>query len=74
MDRAPVFVKIEEYKDIMDIITIMREKTKQAKFILDKITELKTQEDAEISTWSKELEEVETRIATIDKTLFEPNI
>lgn len=72
MDRAPVFVKIEEYKDITDIMTLMREKMRQAKFLLDKVTELKAQEDRELANWTKELEDVENRLQNIDKTLFEP--
>ena len=72
--KAPVFVKIDEYKDIMDIMTLMREKLRQAKFLLDKVAELKAQEDQELATWSKELEDVETRVASIDKSLFEPSI
>jgi len=72
--KAPVYVKLDEYKDIMDIMTLMREKLRQAKFLLDKIAELKAQEDSELSTWAKELEDVENRVATIDRTLFEPRI
>lgn len=74
MEKAPVFVKIDEYKDIMDIMSIMREKIRQAKMLLDKIAELKSQEDAELSTWAKELEDVETRVSTIDRTLSEPRV
>lgn len=72
--KAPVFVKIDEYKDIMDIMTLMREKLRQAKFLLDKIAELKAQEDQELATWAKELEDVETRVSSVDKALFEPSI
>jgi len=72
--KAPVYVKLDEYKDIMDIMTLMREKLRQARFLLDKIAELKAQEDSELSTWAKELEDVENRVATIDRTLFEPRI
>ena len=72
--KAPVYVKVEEYKDIMDIMTLMREKLRQSKFLLDKIAELKGQEDAELSTWAKELEDVESRVSAIDKTLFEPGM
>ena len=73
-EKAPVFVKIDEYKDVMDVMSLMREKLRQAKFLLDKIAELKAQEDSELSTWAKELEEVENRVASIDKTLLEPSI
>ena len=72
--KAPVFVKIDEYKDIMDIMSLMREKLRQAKFLLDKIAELKAQEDSELATWAKELEDVDSRVSTIDKTLFEPSL
>jgi phage host-nuclease inhibitor protein Gam len=73
-ERAPVFVKIDEYKDIADIMTLMREKLRQAKFLLDKIAELKAQEDAELATWAKELEDVEERVGNVDKALSEPSI
>lgn len=72
--RAPVFVKIDEYKDIVDIMVLMREKLRQAKFLLDKIAELKAQEDAELATWAKELEDVEARVSSIDKSMSEPSL
>jgi len=72
--RAPVFVKIDEYKDIVDIMVLMREKLRQAKFLLDKIAELKAQEDAELATWAKELEDVEARVSSVDKSLSEPSL
>lgn len=72
--KAPVFVKIDEYKDIVDIMVLMREKLRQAKFLLDKIAELKAQEDAELSTWAKELDDVEARVSSIDKSLLEPSL
>lgn len=72
--KAPVFVKIDEYKDIVDIMTLMREKVRQAKFLLDKIAEMKAQEDQELATWAKELEEVESSIGSIDRTLMEPGM
>lgn len=74
MEKAPVFVKLDEYKDIMDIMSLLREKVRQSKFLLDKIAELKSQEDAELATWAKELEDVEQRITVIDRTLSEPRI
>ena len=73
-ERAPVFVKIDEYKDIMDIMALLREKIRQAKFLLDKINELKAQEDGELATWSKELAEVEEHVSAIDKMLFQPSL
>ena len=42
---------------------------KQAKFLLDKIADMKAQEDAQLATWAKELESVEASIASIDRSL-----
>ena len=72
--KAPVFVKIDDYKDISEIMTLIKEKLDQARFLLNKINEIKKQEDAEISNWTKELDEVTQRIYEIDHALVEPEI
>ena len=70
--EMPVFVKIDEYKDLMDILHLTREKVKKAKIVLDKIRQLKQQENAEIAAWENELLEVERRLSEIDRSLAEP--
>lgn len=72
--KAPVFVKIDDYKDIVDLLALIKDRLKQAKFLLDKVKEIKDQEDAEIRTWSKELAEIDQRINEVDRSLFEPEI
>ena len=67
-----VFVKIEEYKDILDIIDLIQEKIKEAKTILGKINELKNQEDAELELWKNGIQDVERKVNFVDQTLFEP--
>lgn len=72
--KAPVFVKIEDYKDITEIMALIKEKLDQSRFLLNKINEIKKQEDAEIANWTKELDEVSKRIYAIDHALLEPEI
>ncbi|MBN2422690.1 hypothetical protein JXB41_05655 [Candidatus Woesearchaeota archaeon] len=67
-----VFVKIDEYKDILDIVGLIQEKVKEAKTILGKINDLKNQEDAELELWKNGLNDVERKLNFIDQTLFEP--
>ena len=69
---APVYVRIEEYKDVLDIMNMIRNKIESAKETLAKINELKNEEDAELELWHTGLEEVERKIVFVDKTLFEP--
>ncbi|MFH1053316.1 MAG: hypothetical protein V1740_02755 [Candidatus Woesearchaeota archaeon] len=70
--KADVFIKIEEYKDILDIINIIQSKIKHARGVLNRVNELKNQEDSELEDWKISLDEVEKRIEFIDKVLLEP--
>lgn len=67
-----VFVKVDEYKDILDIIDLIQEKVKESKTILGKINDLKNQEDAELEIWKNGLDDVERKLNFIDQTMFEP--
>jgi hypothetical protein len=69
---APIFVKIDEYKDILDVITLIKGKIDEAKSILGEINELKNTEDRELEVWASELEEVERKVNFIDRTLLDP--
>ncbi len=72
MEKAPVFVRIEEYKDIMDILILVKQRIGQAHTLLEKITELKQQEDNALAQWAKDLDEITKTIADIDNTLLSP--
>lgn len=75
MDKQlPVYVKIDEYKEVIDIMNLIKTKIDEAKKILNNIYEIKSQEDAEIDEWNNQLEEVERKVNFIDNTLFEPQI
>lgn len=70
MEQAPIFIKIDQYKNVLDIIEVLKAKVREAKNQLVKIQQLKSQEDSELEEWSSELEEVEKRIEGIDKSLL----
>ena len=69
----PVFVKIDDYKDVLDVVELLKAKVKEAKEIQEKINTLKNEEDVELEIWRNNIEEVERKIHYIDTTLFEPN-
>ena len=71
-EEMPVFVRIDEYKDVLEIMNMIRNKIEAAKETLAKINELKNEEDAELELWHTGLEEVERKVVFVDKTLFEP--
>lgn len=68
---APVFVKINEYKEILDIVDVMKQKIKESNNTLEKIKAVKTEEDREIKDWEKNLDEITKRLVFIDRAFFE---
>ena len=68
----PVFVKLDEYKELVKVLEETKEKLVNAKELLSKIEELKRQEDAELESWNTEISEAEERIDDVDKILLKP--
>jgi len=71
-NEMPVFVKIDEYKDVLDVMELIKNKIVQAKDVLGKINELKNEEDSELEMWRTNIEEIEKKIDDIDENLLEP--
>lgn len=68
----PVFVKVDEYEDVINLVKLVRKKLEDAKETLVKINDLKNEEDHQIETWQATLEEVEKKIDFIDHSLNKP--
>ena len=73
MVEAQVFVKIDEYKDVLRTVGLIKDKLNEAKSTLAKVKELKDQEDSELGGWESKLSEIENKIEGIDHVLFEPS-
>ena len=71
-DQTPVFIKIEEYKDILAVMDLIKSKLEQSKTTLNKITEIKQQEDAALEHWKQGLEQVEKKVLFVDQKLLQP--
>jgi len=74
MNNTPVFIKIDSYNEVLDIIDVVKAKMKKCKNILDEIDQLKTEEDEQIIDWKNIIDDISEKVYFIDKTLFEPDI
>lgn len=74
VDKAPVFVKLDDYRGVLSTVQVMKEKISQARDLFNRIAELKGEEDATLSTWASTLDEVEQRVVEIDGVLSEPGV
>ena len=72
MERMPVFIKVDEYDDVLSLVRTIRKKLDEAKETLLKINDLKNEEDHQIELWQNTLAEVEKKIDFIDHSMNEP--
>lgn len=68
----PVFIKIEEYEEVLELVKIIRRKLEDAKGTLLKVNDLKNEEDHQLEMWQNALAEVEKKIDFVDQSLNEP--
>jgi len=71
LDERPVFVQIDNYKDAMNNIEVLKQKIREVEYILDKLNEIKSQEQLEMSNCETSLNKIKERLIEIDKKLFE---
>ena len=72
MEKAPIFVRIDNYKDILKLMIQIKEKTDEAKSLLEKINKLKNEEDTELQIWQDSIEDVERKLEFVSRALGEP--
>ena len=72
MEKMPVFVKVDEYHDVLNLMTNIRKKLEEAKSTLLKVNDLKNEEDHQLEMWQNSLSEVEKKIDFVDHSLNEP--
>ena len=72
--KASVFIKIDESRDVNNILARIKEKIAGIENALVRIKEIKTKEDSELVEWKNSLKSAKAKIALIDKNLLEPEM
>jgi hypothetical protein len=70
----PVFVRIDEYKDVLEVLNLLNKRLEKAREIMARINDLKNEEDAELDAWDRELADVEKKLDFMNRTLVEPGM
>ena len=69
-----MFVKLEKYNEIKDVVRLMKTKIGNAKSLMEKIDKLKNAEDSELNAWQNNLKDIEDKIEFLDQQMQEPEI
>lgn len=70
-EEKPVFVKLEEYRDVINNIEVLKQKIKETEYFIDKIEELRAQEQQELQNCHANINKLKEKLIAIDKKLFE---
>lgn len=71
VNENSMFVKLDEYKEVMRVLDEMKKNVAEAQTCLDKANAIRKEEDVEIDIWNKSVQEIQRRIHAMDKTLFD---
>ena len=66
-----MFVKADQYKEILEGVDTIKRKVRESEKILDRLNEIKNIKDKEFEKWRSLLEDIERKSIYIDKNLFE---
>lgn len=69
-ESEPFFVRIDKFNEAKKNLVEISKKIETMESILDKLTETKAKEDAEISSWKQEITKIRSYVSEIDDSIF----
>lgn len=70
--QKPVFVKLDQYQEVMNLVRTMRGKVNDARIVLHKVHQLKRDEEVELELWQTSLDQVDRKVALLEQSLQDP--
>ena len=70
LEEKEIFVKIESYKEAIDILEVIKEKLKTAQVILNEMKDLKKKEEAEFEEWQNKIDVIKEKLKLVNNNLF----
>lgn len=67
----PIFVKIDNYKEALEILEEIKRKVREAETIFSEVERIREDRDKKIDAWKADLAKIKERLIAIDRKLFE---
>lgn len=71
-EKSTVFVKIDEYRKVLDTIDTLKKQVVSIRKTIDDINKLREEEKDELTQWSERIDDIEQKTLFVDNVLFEP--
>lgn len=68
--KAPIYIKIDKYTEIVEIMRVIKNKVEEIKINLKKVEQIKNEQEAEINLWNSRIQEVEQKLREIDEMIL----
>jgi predicted nuclease with TOPRIM domain len=71
MENVPIYVKVDKYKELVDVLKAINTKLAAVDKTIEKINTLKAQEDEQLRAWTENLTDVKSRLEKINQSFYE---
>jgi hypothetical protein len=71
MENVPIYVKVDKYKELVEVLKNINAKLSQVDKTIEKINMLKVQEDEQLRSWTENLADVRGRLEKINQSFYE---
>lgn len=70
-ESKQLFVKIEDYKNALNLVSMIRSRLANAEDLLKRLNSLKDEEETKLKEWQDDVDEIKSKLMEIDHLLFE---
>ena len=70
-EKKALFIKIDKFKEILASIEVIGKRISEVEDVISKLKEIKSREDALMDNWQQEIEDLKSKIESIEKNLSE---
>jgi hypothetical protein len=71
MENVPIYVKVDKYKELTETLKAISAKIEAIDKTLEKVHQLKSQEDLQIQVWAENISDVKLRMEKINRAFYE---
>ena len=65
MENVPIYVKVDKYKELLDVLKTLETKLGSVGKMIDRINDLKAEEDRQIKQWNDNISDIKDRLGQI---------
>jgi len=68
--KSPIFIRVDKFQAAQKDFEDMKKKIKEIDDVISRIKEISAKENKEIEDWTRNLEDIKSRLIQIDNTIF----